>query len=1049
MAKEILEFELKADTSEAKKEVKRFEDDIDGFRSRIQDKKAIEFSVNVAKIKSQIDAIKQQLKEVEDEEVKIQLTADVERLGQELTRAKAELRNYARTGEANVSVLGKLFQGVSDDIEKSRLELLKLWKTTEGLDKIEAELNQVNKQFAEGKISIQEYGAKLNSLQGNINNTDGVFSKLKGSLQATAGFFIAGLGMTEVIDLAKQSVQEFAKFEQGLARINTVANVSQEQMAGLGNEIKNISVQFNIAKEELLETGFNISSAGVEFQNVANILKLSSITAVGAGTDTTTAFNGIIAVIKKYGENINEAGAVAEKFFIANKIGQTTIEDMAIAIQNLTSSAKPAGVSMNEVFAVLATLTWVTGDANAVITQLNGAINALAAPTTEASALFKKLGIEVGQDAIAQKGLVGVAKEVYDATGGNLEILRKLIPEIEAQKLIVAIATTQNDLYKKSLDEVTNGQGNLEQAVSKMADTTEFKLGVAGKKWSNFKVATGNVLVTVGAFLIDFGNVIISTFKIFGKILDNGVNAILWFGTVTGLALVDTVMNFKEFARVIPEFVKKAVNSLPEIMSAGIRAMLNVLPWNVGDQIADKLWLNTFWNIFKDIDTNFNFKNTTKTFDKVIDNAVKNNEAIANEWGKITGIVKGQSKEQQLAIKETLDAVKWLDQTFWSAGDTLDSTTDATDKLTKSIWGATKKTKEQTEAEKEAKKLAEEKKKQVEELGKTNAQVYDGIVKDIDEGITAMEKYVDQIEKVNDKIEDLKKDATANIRDINNELAELEKKGTTDVGDRFVKIGEEIQATKDKLQDLKDKGVSLNLAESIGLETLQKIPKTSLFGDTTVGDLIEILKVQNDLNALLKEQKLAQENLTAEEIKQAQIRSQTNPTEKLLQEQAEEKKILEERMAIYEAIANGEKINLDTIADYKNLKLAEELTAKQTALDTELKTLTDNLEKQRVALLKINEDKKKFEADWTKFFGTEIQKQKDYAKQLQAELLRIIALQKEAGLQGIQIGTPATAEQEAKLQGNVDNSKKVDININANNNVDIDYAVQKISETVK
>jgi TP901 family phage tail tape measure protein len=130
---------------------------------------------------------------------------------------------------------------------------------------------------------------------------------------------------------------------------------------------------------------------------------------------------------------------------------------MAQALQNLTSSAKPAGVSINEVFAILSTLTGVTGDANAVITQLNGAINAIAAPTTEASNKFKELGIEVGQSAIEQKGFVTVAKEIYDAVGGNQEQLRKLIPEIEASKLVIALATTQNDKYNQSLKEVTEG----------------------------------------------------------------------------------------------------------------------------------------------------------------------------------------------------------------------------------------------------------------------------------------------------------------------------------------------------------------------------------------------------------------------------------------------------------------------------------------------------------------------------------------------------------------------------------------------------------------
>jgi len=173
------------------------------------------------------------------------------------------------------------------------------------------------------------------------------------------------------------------KIEKEINDLNKT-RVSKGQLEALGGEIKNISVLYGQAKDELLDTAFNITSAGVEFQNVAGVLELSSQVAVGAATDTTTAFNGIIAVIKKYGLDLSEANGIAEQFFITNELGQTTIEDLAGAMQNLTSTVGIAGIKTNEIFAIYSSLTGVTGDANQVTTQLNGAINALAAPTKEA-----------------------------------------------------------------------------------------------------------------------------------------------------------------------------------------------------------------------------------------------------------------------------------------------------------------------------------------------------------------------------------------------------------------------------------------------------------------------------------------------------------------------------------------------------------------------------------------------------------------------------------------------------------------------------------------
>lgn len=133
MAQEFLEFELKAETTKAKTDLKRFEDDINATARRLASKEAIKLSTNVAKIKLEIKQLNEQIKEeiVKAEKsgdftVAIEMDAKAEVLRQQLTRSKAELRNFARTGDKNISVLGKLFKNISDDINQTRIGILKL-----------------------------------------------------------------------------------------------------------------------------------------------------------------------------------------------------------------------------------------------------------------------------------------------------------------------------------------------------------------------------------------------------------------------------------------------------------------------------------------------------------------------------------------------------------------------------------------------------------------------------------------------------------------------------------------------------------------------------------------------------------------------------------------------------------------------------------------------------------------------------------------------------------------------------------------------------------
>jgi len=771
---ENIEVEISIDKKQVDREFNDLKDDIEGFKKRLASDEASKLALSVSLKEQELRIARELLRKSIKEwnsEAEIKIRTDISKLSQELTWAKRELRNFARTGEKDVSVLGKLFESVNTEISKSRQELVKLGKSTAVLDRLEKEINDLNKEFSKGGLSVKEYQTKLNTLQSQLPNASGAFDQVKWSVKALWVAFLAGFWINTLITFAKDAVKAFADFEAGLSRINTVAGVSEIELTGLWDEISIISKEFGIAKEELLDTAFNISSAGVEFQNVSKILRLSSVVALGAFTDTTTAFNGIIAVIKKFGIDLNESWSVAEKFFIANKLWQTTIEDLANAMQNLTSSVKPAGVKINEVFAILSTLTGVTWNANQVITQLNGAINAIAAPTTDASAKFKELGIEVGQGAIEQKGFVTVAKEVFDATNWNLELLRKLIPEVEAQKLIVALATTQNDKYKLSLDEVTNSQGNLQEAVNQVTNDTKFQLEVASRKYEDFKVRAWSSLISIFGFLSDFASILNSTLKVLGGFVALGVLSIGRFGKSFFDVFNDIRDNFSKFVEMFRGF------SFDKLLK----------------------WQLTLPKIeFK------NLKQSEADFKKFGGNLSK---SIEEEFKNITDTISGNSKQSKLAVDELLEDIKWTSQSFgsavWANNEDVKKNEDNINKM-----GAKAK-----EGNKEAEKLAKEAEKAEQERLKTREKFLKektdneiklavSAQKEIDSAVKESEgkikDYQKEIENTWNSFDKLKEKAIADIADIDNELWKLDRDRTQSIADRAIEIEKEIDEIKKK-----------------------------------------------------------------------------------------------------------------------------------------------------------------------------------------------------------------------------------------------------------
>ena len=193
----IEKIEIKLEAEVDKQSFNKAKDDIKWFNERIKSDTAIQLSLNVANLKLQLKEVQQAIKQASatwDTKIEIELTATQERLKQELTQAQRELRNFTRTGEADVSVLGKLFDWVTTEIQKTRQELEKTWKST-------AKLDEISKALQEWKISAQQAKTELEK----INQT--TFDKITWSAKNLFKAFI----WFEVLQQVWQFIKEDRK----------------------------------------------------------------------------------------------------------------------------------------------------------------------------------------------------------------------------------------------------------------------------------------------------------------------------------------------------------------------------------------------------------------------------------------------------------------------------------------------------------------------------------------------------------------------------------------------------------------------------------------------------------------------------------------------------------------------------------------------------------------------------------------------------------------------------------------------------------------------
>lgn len=290
----------------------------------------------------------------------------------------------------------------------------------------------------------------------------------------TGRYSLAALGLS-----VGTAIKEFAEFEDSITKVFTLMSGAGEQaMQDLTDGVLELTTVIPQSAEELSEALFDVVSAGVDAGEAVEFLGASAKLAVAGVTDTKTAVRGLTASIAAYGMETSEVNKIADKFFTAQKFGQTTIREISDSIGNVAPVAATAGVSFDELISVMSALTLQGINTAEASTALNQAISNIISPSEQAVKTAKSLGIEFNAQALEAKGLIKFLDDVTEATGNNVELNAQLFGSIRGLKAISALANNEFAKANQIQDALTTSTGAVEEAFAKQAATlkNEFKL---------------------------------------------------------------------------------------------------------------------------------------------------------------------------------------------------------------------------------------------------------------------------------------------------------------------------------------------------------------------------------------------------------------------------------------------------------------------------------------------------------------------------------------------------------------------------------------------
>lgn len=365
--------------------------------------------------------------------------------------------------------------------------------TTQKLDTLKAAQAQVNDQFARGEISEGQYRAfqreceateqQLKSLQKQLDSTNKSFD-LSGAVQkASQSMQSFGKQLTNtgreltmslsvpIIGAAGAAISFSNTFNKSMANVATLIPGATERVAELKDNVQAMAVETGKSTEDLAGGLYQVISAFGDSADSAKVLEINAKAAAAGLATTTDAINLTSAVTKGYGDTSAEAvQRVSDLAFQTVKLGQTTFPELANSIGRVTPLAAALGVSMQDMFGVMATATGVTGDANEVSTQFRGILQSLMSPAAGMADLLQQLGYKSGEAMLQQLGLQGTIAKIVSTAEESGVPLQQFIGSIEGQTLALALAGPQADTLTAKLKAMQDATGMTDEAFTEQTD---------------------------------------------------------------------------------------------------------------------------------------------------------------------------------------------------------------------------------------------------------------------------------------------------------------------------------------------------------------------------------------------------------------------------------------------------------------------------------------------------------------------------------------------------------------------------------------------------
>ena len=413
------------------------------------------------------------------------LKGQVNLLDKELSSSEKILKDIEKQCGLNSKEYAE-YQGKVLDLKIEHGELTKELKNTEnGMNSVSGKLKMMEQDFSKIDTKYQ------------------AFDKIGGSVSSLGNKMT--MGLTVPIVGAGVAATKFAiDFEEGLAKVYTIADANVVSIESMSNGIKTLSNDTGISVEELTDSVYEALSAGQKTGDALGFVEKSARLAKAGFADAGESLDLLTTIMNSYELQATDVTKVSDILIQTQNLGKTTVADLSQSMGRLIPTAKSVGVNLEEVATGYALMT-SKGIATAeTTTYMASMLNELGKSGTTASDVIKEVAGKSFQELISSGQSLGDVLNIMNeyAIKNNLS-LSDLFGSAEAAKAGLILSNNAGADFNSTLKQMGQSAGSTDAAFAKVSDTTKNKLKVSLNETKNSAMELGEKLLPLANDLIE------------------------------------------------------------------------------------------------------------------------------------------------------------------------------------------------------------------------------------------------------------------------------------------------------------------------------------------------------------------------------------------------------------------------------------------------------------------------------------------------------------------------------------------------------------------